>query len=176
MFSDEATYHFTRVTEYKPVTKPIVYVEGLSDNSKMIVGFNNMVVFGKFENEKHYVITVNEDLDEDDTNIPKEFLDVIDSGELFEIVTLKPTTTTTTKPITQNRTSGVVGTGFGPSAPSGTATRFPNVENIIKDTQGETFAQVLPGFNADKQSLRDYLLQFSDTFSKLSNSTDYGNT
>lgn len=58
----------------------------------MIVAFNNMVIFGIFENEKHYVIRVNEDLSEDDTNIPTRFLDVIDSGELFDIVTLKPTT------------------------------------------------------------------------------------
>lgn len=61
----------------------------------MIVGFNNMIVYGVYENEKHFVITVSEDLDEDMDDIPEEFLHMEDTN-LFEIVTLKPTTTTTT--------------------------------------------------------------------------------
>lgn len=64
----------------------------------MIIGFKNMVVFGKFENEKHYVIRVNEDLDGDTTTIPSQFLNVNDSGELFDVITMKPTTTTTGRP------------------------------------------------------------------------------
>lgn len=61
----------------------------------MIVGFNNMIVYGVFESEKHYVITVSEELDEDLDEIPEKFLRMEDSN-LFEIVTLKPPTTTTT--------------------------------------------------------------------------------
>lgn len=61
----------------------------------MIVGFNNMIVYGVFENEKHYVITISEDLDDDTDDIPDHFLRTEDSS-LFEIVTMKPMTTTTT--------------------------------------------------------------------------------
>lgn len=139
--SDEKTYHFARVKAYKPVTEPIVYAEGYGDKSKMIVGFNNMVVFANFENEKHYVITVNEDLNEDVTNIPTRFLEVVDSGELFEVVTLKPTPTTTTA--------------------------FPTYMERLKDIQRET----LPGYDPDKQSLRDYLVQVGTNFSSLAHST-----
>lgn len=89
---DENTYHFARVNKYTPITEPIIYEDSNMGDSKMIVAFNNMVVFGNFENEKHYVIRVSEDLNEDDTNIPTRFLEVIDSGELFDIVTLKPNT------------------------------------------------------------------------------------
>lgn len=59
----------------------------------MIVGFNNMIVYGVYESDKHYVITVSEDLDEDMDAIPEHFLHTKDTS-LFEIVTLKPTTTT----------------------------------------------------------------------------------
>lgn len=80
-------------------SEPVVYKENSSsdENSKptMIVGFNNMIVYGVFENEKHYVITISEDLDDDTDDIPDHFLRTEDSS-LFEIVTMKPTTTTTT--------------------------------------------------------------------------------
>lgn len=65
----------------------------------MIVGFNNMIVYGVYESEKHYVITISEDLDEDVNDIPEKFLQMEDSN-LYEIVTLKPTTTTTSEPVT----------------------------------------------------------------------------
>lgn len=61
----------------------------------MIVGFNNMIVYGVYESDKHYVITVSDDLDEDIDDIPEKFLRMEDSN-LFDIVTLKPSTTTTT--------------------------------------------------------------------------------
>lgn len=80
-------------------SEPVVYKENSSfdENSKptMIVGFNNMIVYGVFENEKHYVITISEDLDDDTDDIPDHFLSTEDSS-LFEIVTMKPMTTTTT--------------------------------------------------------------------------------
>lgn len=60
----------------------------------MIVGFNNMIVYGVFESDRHYVITISEDLDEDINDVPERFLHTEDSS-LFEIVTMKPTTTTT---------------------------------------------------------------------------------
>ncbi|KAJ6639932.1 hypothetical protein Bhyg_12679 [Pseudolycoriella hygida] len=93
--SSEATYHFTKVNHYEPVTEPIIYANGYGDKDEMIVGFSNMIVFAKFENDKHFVIRVNEDLDEDIGNV-SHFLTDDDSGELFDIVTLKPTTTSTT--------------------------------------------------------------------------------
>lgn len=110
----------------------------------MIVGFNNLVVFGKFENEKHYVIRVNEDLDEDTANIPSQFLSVDDSGELFDVVTLKPTTTTTT------------------------TTAFPLFRDMIRNIQRET----LPAFDPDKQSLKDYLVEVGMNASKSAQKVD----
>lgn len=124
------------------------------DDSKMIVAFNNMVVFGKFENEKHYVIRVDEDLNEDYTNIPAHFLDVMDSGELFEIVTLKPTTTTTTTRTTTTTTT--------------TTTPFPRFYDTMKEVQ----RQALPGFDPDKQSLQEYLERVSANFSRLASEVD----
>jgi len=85
-----------------PPSEPVVYKEdslssnyGESSDTKptMIVGFNNMIVYGVYENERHFVITVSDDLDEDESEIPEKFLHIEDSS-LFEIVTLKPTTTT----------------------------------------------------------------------------------
>ncbi len=68
----------------------------------MVVGFNNMIVYGVCEKDKHYVITVSEDLDEDMDAIPDEFLRT-EENSLFEIVTLKPTTTTTTTTTTTSK-------------------------------------------------------------------------
>lgn len=88
-----------------PPSEPVVYKEdssstfGESTKPTMIVGFNNMIVYGVFESEKHYVITISEDLDEDINDIPEKFLHTEDSS-LFEIVTMKPTTTTTTSTTT----------------------------------------------------------------------------
>lgn len=85
---------------YKRVRDPIIYADGYGDNTKMVVGFQNMLIFGMFESDKHYVIRVNEDLDQDVENIPSHFLNMEDSGELFDVVTLKPTppmTSTTIK-------------------------------------------------------------------------------
>lgn len=80
-----------------PIYDPIIYAEGYNDDSKMIVGFQNMLIFGMFETDKHYVIRVNEDLDQDFADIPSHFLNENDSGELFDIVTLKPTPSTTSE-------------------------------------------------------------------------------
>lgn len=125
---------------YEPIDEPIIYQDGY-DNSKMIVGFNNMIVFGKFENEKHYVIRVNEDLDEDMETIPVRFLNNDnDSGELFDVITLKPTTTTTT------------------------TTAFPRLDDVFRQAQREA----LPGFDPDKQSLASYLREISANMSRLS--------
>ncbi|KAG4065908.1 hypothetical protein HA402_000355 [Bradysia odoriphaga] len=81
-----------------PPSEPVVYKEdsefGESSKPTMIVGFNNMIVYGVFESEKHFVITISEDLDDDTDDIPEHFLRTEESS-LFEIVTLKPTTTTT---------------------------------------------------------------------------------
>lgn len=116
-----------------------------------------MIVFGKFENEKHYVIRVSEELDEDTANIPSQFLNGNDSGELFEIVTLKPTTTTTTTATTTARPT----TTRPRSRPTTTTARlttttarpitklprlFGRIEGIQRD--------VYPGFNP--QSIRSY--------------------
>ncbi len=57
-----------------------------------------MLVFAYFENEKHYVIRVSEDLDEDMGSYATQSSNDNDSGELFDVVTLKPTTTTTQLP------------------------------------------------------------------------------
>lgn len=111
----------------------------------MVVGFNNMIVFAKFENEKHFVIRVNEDLDEDTDIVPNRFLNNNDSGELFDIVTLKPTPTTSTTP-----------------APT-TTTQFPRFSDIVRQAQREA----LPGFDPDKQSLANYLEQVSFNMSKM---------
>lgn len=98
-----------------------------------------MVVVGTFESEKHYVIRVSEDLDEDDAgSIPSQFLKANDSDELFDIVTLKPTTTTTT------------------------TTHFPLFRDRMKDVQREA----LPGFDPDSQSLSEYLQQVSLNISR----------
>lgn len=116
----------------------------------MIVGFNNMIVFGKFETDKHYVIRVSEDLDEDTAHIPIEFLNGNDdSGELFDIVTLKPTTTTTTARTTST-------------------TRFTRFRDMVKDIQRET----LPGFDPDKQSLTSYLTEVSLNASRMAQSIE----
>lgn len=85
-FQPKKTYHLARVAKYEPVNEPIIYADGYNDDSKMVVSFNSMIVFEKFENEKHYVIRVSEDLDEDTANIPSRFSNVDDSGELFDIV------------------------------------------------------------------------------------------
>ncbi|XP_037028146.1 uncharacterized protein LOC119068596 [Bradysia coprophila] len=137
--SDEKTYHFSKVDTFKPVDEPIIYADGYNDNTKMIVGFQNMIIFGVFENEKHYVIRVNEDLDQDLTNIPSQFLNNGDSGELFDIVTLKPTEPPTTA--------------------------FPRFRDSVKELQRET----LPGFDPDTQTLSDYLQQVSYNMSRLHN-------
>lgn len=117
----------------------------------MIVGFNNMLVFGTFEKDKHYVIRVSEDLDEEDTvNIPSKFLNRDDSGELFDIVTLKPTTTTTTT--TTRRPT----------------TFIPRYESRIRDMQREA----LPGFDPDRQSFNEFLHEVSLNMSRLMQSID----
>ncbi|KAJ6639779.1 hypothetical protein Bhyg_12526 [Pseudolycoriella hygida] len=87
-----------------PPSEPVIYKDETADvsNPKMIVGFNNMIVYGVYQNSKHYVITISEDLDEDMDDIPEKFLHMEDTN-LFEIVTLKPTTTTTTNaPVNTN--------------------------------------------------------------------------
>ncbi|KAG4079174.1 hypothetical protein HA402_001145 [Bradysia odoriphaga] len=137
--SAEKTYHFSKVDTFRPVNDPIIYADGYNDNTKMIVGFKNMIIFGVFENEKHYVIRVNEDLDQDVANIPSQFLNNNDSGELFDIVTLKPTPAPTTA--------------------------FPRFQDTIKDIQREA----LPGFDPDKQTLQEYLQQVSYNMSRLHN-------
>lgn len=150
--SDEKTYHLSKVATnpFIPVRDPIIYMEGNNDDSKMIVGFQNMLIFGMFETEKHYVIRVNEDLDQDFEDIPSHFLNDNDSGELFDIVTLKPTPTTTT------------------TATTAKPTRFMRFADSIKDIQREA----LPGFDPDTQSLVDYLQQVSYNMSKLSSNAN----
>ncbi|XP_037029538.1 putative protein TPRXL [Bradysia coprophila] len=90
-----------------PPSEPVVYKEdsqfGESSKPTMIVGFNNMIVYGVFESERHFVITISEDLDDDTDEIPEHFLRTEESS-LFEIVTLKPTTTTTTTTTTTEAT------------------------------------------------------------------------
>lgn len=81
----------------------------------MIVGFNNMIVYGVYESDKHYVITVSEDLDEDMDDIPEHFLHTKETS-LFEIVTLKPTTTTTTS-TTESATSDPLSDATSTSEP-----------------------------------------------------------
>lgn len=81
---------------FTPIREPIIYEESHNDDSKMVVGFENTLIFGMFEYQKHHVIRINDYLDQDFTDIPSHFLNGNDSGELFDIVTLKPTTAKTT--------------------------------------------------------------------------------
>lgn len=99
--SKSSTTNDNNSTPPAPPSEPVVYKEnssssfGESSNPTMIVGFNNMIVYGVFESEKHYVIRISDDLDEEIDDIPEKFLKTEDSS-LFEIVTLKPKVTTTT--------------------------------------------------------------------------------
>lgn len=77
---------------FTPIREPIIYEESHNDDSKLVVGFENTLIFGMFEYQKHHVIRINDYLDQDFTDIPSHFLNGNDSGELFDIVTLKPTT------------------------------------------------------------------------------------
>lgn len=99
----------------------------------MIVGFNNMIVYGVYESEKHYVITVSDDLDEDMDDIPEKFLRMEDSN-LFEIVTLKPTTTittTTSEPVSETTLTSKLFTTSEPSTAVDVGTDVFTIDAVV---------------------------------------------